>query len=140
MDSAIERYNATLSDAERREAARRAGLASGRARAKYKTQRETLRQILSMRLTDRNAADMLEELGLDPTFATAVALAQVQAAAEKANTEAAKYVRDTVGEKPTDSYNIAVGKRDLSSVDMSELSDEELAAIIDGDEDTTDET
>lgn len=122
----IIKYNASLTQEQRRERASIAGKASAAAKLKYKTQRETIKQLLQCQ--DDERASALQALGLDPTYASSIAFAQLQKALT-GDTEAFRAMRDTVGEKPTEAYQLAVGKADLSAVDMSTLTNEELAAL-----------
>ena len=46
--------------------------------------------------------------------------------------DAQRYVRDTIGEKPTDNYNLGIQNKPIKSLDMSQLSDEQLEALAEG--------
>lgn len=126
----IDEYNKTLSPEERTESARRAGKASVEARRKYRRQRDLARQILSARVPDKDLAARLRELGMEDTYGAAVVFAQA-AKATGGDTEAARYLRDTIGEKPTEQYNLSVSDKPIKSLDLSAMSDEELEALAD---------
>lgn len=113
-----------------RENARKGGIASGEARRKYKSQREILRHLLTLEVADQETADKLRELGLDPTYAQQMALA-ILTKGGTGDVEAARFVRDTVGEKPTENYNLGVQGKPIKALDLSKLSDEELEALAD---------
>lgn len=122
-----------------REAAREAGKKGGAALQDMGRRRRKLRDALGTLLsmpvdeaapveTIARAADVLRALGVDdPTGADAVALAQfVKAVA--GDTEAARYVRDTAGERPADQVSIIPGE--LADADaVSQLTDAELAEL-----------
>ena len=107
----------------------KAGIASGESRRKRKTFRESLLTILAMPVDDPKVKAMLEELGLDPSFQTAIDLAQAKVAA-RGDTDAARFIRDTVGEKPTEQMEIGgLADRPIQTIDMSKLTDEQLRQL-----------
>ena len=130
----IEGYPNLIPNSERtpeqlREQTRKAGLASGESRRRRKSFRESLLLILSMPADDPKVRAMLEELGLDPSFQTAVDLAQVKLAA-KGDTDAARFIRDTIGEKPRDELEIGgLADRPLQTIDLSKLDDDALRRL-----------
>jgi hypothetical protein len=75
-------------------------------------------------------AARLREIGMEDTYGAAVVLAQA-AKAVAGDTEAARYLRDTLGEKPTESYNLAVSDTPIKALDLSGMTDEELEALAD---------
>ena len=112
-----------------REQTRKAGIASGESRRKRKTFRESLLTILSMSVDDPEMYEKLKALGLDPTFQTAIDLAQIKQAL-RGDTDASRFVRDTVGEKPTEQVELGgLADRPIEYVDMSKLSDDQLRAL-----------
>ena len=115
---------------ERRESAINAGKASGVSRRRRKTFRESLLTILSTPVDDPETRKLLKSLGFDDTFQAAIDLAQIRNA-QKGDTDAARFVRDTVGEKPRDELDIAgVMDRPLATIDMSKLTDDQLREMI----------
>ena len=109
---------------------RKAGIASGAARRKKKTMREAAQACLAMGLLDEDPIrEELEKRGLDTTGGQAVLLAQLMRAIT-GDTEAARFVRDTAGEKPRDGLEIGgFDGRPIESIDLSQLSDEQLKAL-----------
>lgn len=130
MPDNISAYNATLTSEQRTESARRAAKASAQARQGYKRQRDLIKQILAAPVDDPALREALKEQGFDMTFGSAMALAQARKALT-GDTEAARYLRDTVGEKPTEQYNLAVSDKPIKALDLSGMSDEELEALAD---------
>ena len=105
------------------------GRASGVARRKRRTFRESLKAILALDVSDPNVKQELLESGLDPTILNAISLGQA-VQAQRGNTEAARFVRDTIGEKPREGLEIGnLDDRPLATLDLSKLSDDELRAI-----------
>lgn len=104
---------------------------SAESRRRYKTQQECLKAILSLKVTDPDVKKALEALGLDPTYAQAVAFAQVNKATKVADGDAARYVRDTVGERPSERHEVLVD----ADADLSYLSDAELLRMASSEED-----
>jgi hypothetical protein len=73
-------------------------------------------------------ADVLRLAGIEgATMADAVALAQVLKAA-KGDTEAARFIRDTSGERPADQLQVIPGEV-IDAESVAGLSDEELAEL-----------
>lgn len=122
--------NRDFSPEQRREWSRKAGLARGAQLHRQKRQREILKEILSLTCDDPETERKLEQLGLDPTFAGAMNMAVVQRAM-RGDVEAVRYIRDTLGEKPSESINLGVYDTPVKSLDLTKLSDAELEALAD---------
>lgn len=122
--------NSQRSPEELRDMTRKAGIASGAARRKKKTMREAAQACLAMGLLDEDPIrEELEKRGLDTNGGQAVLLAQLMRAIN-GDTEAARFVRDTAGEKPRDGLEIGgFDGRPIESIDLSQLSDEQLKAL-----------
>lgn len=119
-----------MSPTEKHDFHSKGGQASTASRRRRKTQAETLRLILDLKLTEEEGAKRLEELGLDPTWSTDANVAVMQKA-RRGDVESLRYVRDTIGEKPRDGLEIGnLDGQPLSTIDMSQLSDEQLKALI----------
>ena len=98
------RLNASRTPGERKEAARKAGKASGKARRERVSMREDAIAILSAIVKRPELVAALKQLGIadeSPTIQRAI-LAGQAIAASKGNTHAAEYIRDTCGEKLVD--------------------------------------
>lgn len=101
------------SKSEARARGKNGGIASGKARREKKMFRETLEILLSMPLNDGTDAD-IEKI---KNFASlkkqnisvqeAILIAQIQRAM-KGDTRSAEYVRDTIGQRPTENMNMSV--------------------------------
>lgn len=122
-------YNSSLTPEERKDKASRAGKASGEARRLRRTQADILRQILVLDYTDPERRKLLMQLGLSGSFADAINLSVLEKAA-KGDVEAARYMRDTIGEKPREDMQVSVLDKPVDQLNMSELTDEELNAIV----------
>lgn len=103
--------NPVQSKEEARKRGRAGGIASGKARREKKMMRETLDMLLTMPLKNGKFADV-ESIrsfaalkGKNISVQEAILIAQVQKAM-KGDTRAAEYVRDTMGQKPTDSVDM----------------------------------
>ena len=121
--------NSSLTPEERKDKASRAGKASGEARRLRRTQADILRQILVLEYTDPERRKLLMQLGLSGNFADAINLSVLEKAA-KGDVEAARYMRDTIGEKPREDMQVSVLDKPVEQLNMSELTDEELNAIV----------
>lgn len=96
-----------LTSEELRDRARKGGIASGKARREKKAFKETLEILLSMSMENGeevSVEDITSFKGIDGkniSVQEAILIAQVQRAM-KGDTKAAEYLRDTIGQKPTD--------------------------------------
>lgn len=122
-------YYAKLTPEQRTEQCRKAGIAGREARRKYRTQRELLSLILAAPVADESKAKKLKDAGFPATYGGAMAFAATAKAVD-GDIEAARYVRDTVGEKPTESYQMNVTDKPVKSLDLTQLTDEELEAMV----------
>lgn len=127
----INDWQSALTQEQRTENARRAGLASAESRKKYKTFRECMQTILSLEVSDEALRAELEKMGLDPSYSNAISMAAIRKAAAAGDIEAARFTRDTVGEKPTEALNLGITGKPVKALDLSQLSDEELEALAD---------
>ena len=69
-------------------------------------------------------------LGIEPSIANAVNLAVLKRA-QLGDIEAARYVRDTIGEKPTETTALQISNQPIRAMDLTQLSDAELEALAD---------
>lgn len=97
---------------------------------RYRTFRECLQAILSLEVSDQDLREELEKMGLDPSYSNAISLAAIRKAAATGDIEAARFTRDTVGEKPTEALQMSFDKP-IKAMDLSQLSDAELEALAD---------
>ena len=109
----------------------RAGKKGVEVRRRKKAMRELARDILDMSLKgeDEIRAE-LESRGIEQTEAAAVLLAQL-IRARTGDTEAARFLRDTSGQKPVD--NVAIGNLDdkpFASLNLAELTDAQLKQLV----------
>lgn len=97
--------NENRTPSERRENARKAGIASGVARREKKTLRELAEMIGQTKVSDKAILEKLESLGLDKenfTHDMAIMMKQYEIAEkdDQKSTSAAQFIRDTKGEAP----------------------------------------
>jgi len=109
------------------------GVKSGEVRRKRRMMREAARDILNMSSGKLPGAEALtaalQAAGIDAaTVADALVLAQALKAAN-GDTDAAKYIRDTAGERPADLLQVSATDRPIDADSVTELSDEELAQL-----------
>lgn len=98
---------------------------------KYRTFRECMQTILSLEVSDEELKAELEKMGLDPSYSNAISMSAIKKAAASGDIEAARFTRDTVGEKPTEALNLGITGKPVKALDLSQLSDEELEALAD---------
>jgi len=106
---------------------------SAAVKRKRRMMRDAARDILSMSAgklpSAEKLAGVLQAAGIDAaTVADALVLAQALKAAQ-GDTEAARYIRDTAGERPADLLQVSAADRPIDADSVTELSDEELAQL-----------
>jgi len=132
----VAEWQAGLKPEERKEISSRGGKASGEARRAHRLFKDILKDILSAPLeTEAEQFKALQALGIkNPRQEDAVMLAASQKAMA-GDVEAIRFLRDTLGEKPTEAFNLAVSDRPIKSLELGKLSDQELQALADKTED-----
>lgn len=107
----------------------RGGKASTAKRRQKKTFAETLRAVLASEYPVEDAKRKLQDMGLDGTWMDQLSQAQVDKAS-RGDTEAFRAVRDTIGENPRQSVDVGLTNGPVSGMDLSQLSDDQLRAMI----------
>lgn len=111
-------------------AIRAKGLAAAHAKNReYKMQRDLLLRFLKTDVQDVELIAELESYGFEPTFGGGMAY-KALCRAMTGDIDAIKYVRDTIGEKPSSDTNINLNTP-VKALDMSQLSDAQLMALAD---------
>ena len=118
-----------MSPDERAEFHSRGGKASTAKRRQKKTFAETLRAVLASEYPVEEAKRKLQDMGLDGTWMDQLSQAQVDKAS-RGDTEAFRAVRDTIGENPKQAVDVGLTNGPVSGMDLSQLSDDQLRAMI----------
>lgn len=126
-----------LTSAEAKERGRNGGLANGRTIKRRKTMREQAKVLLNLPIPDKDKLNLLKSLGCDnPTVMDEILYAQYLKAKDKQDTEAAKFIRDTSGEKPAQAVELSETDPDKVGKDeLENLSDEDLRKLSENAED-----
>jgi hypothetical protein len=105
--------------------------ASAESKRRRRTMREAVQALLAAPVQDDDAAmALLKLMGVEnPTQADAVALAAM-AGARKGDMDAARFVRDTAGERPDLTLAVDTSARPVDALDLHELSDDELLKLV----------
>lgn len=119
--------NAMRSSEEARANGQKGGIASGISRRRKRTMREGLVALLGATEPNEDIRRELETLGVDTTVQNAILYAVGKRAIEKGDPEAARFIRDTVGERPSSQYEVSVS----SQSDLRTLSNAELERLVD---------
>lgn len=128
-DENIIRANEKRTPAERRANAAKAGKASGKARRDKRTFKAIFSEVLDMPIKKGKSTDLdqirsvADAKGKNLTVQEATALS-IAVKALKGDLKAAEFIRDTIGEKPTDAIDIKLpvvieGEDDFNKLDMS---------------------
>ena len=116
-------------ESEKAEFHRQGGIASGQSKRRRKTFAETLRAVLASEYPVEEAKRKLQDMGLDGTWMDQLSQAQVDKAS-RGDTEAFRAVRDTIGENPRQAVDVGLTSGPVSGMDLSQLSDDQLRAMI----------
>lgn len=116
-------------ESEKAEFHRQGGIASGQSKRRRKTFAETLRAVLASEYPVEEAKQKLQSMGLDGTWMDQLSQAQVDKAS-RGDTEAFRAVRDTIGENPRQAVDVGLTSGPVSGMDLSQLSDDQLRAMI----------
>jgi hypothetical protein len=105
------------------------GVKSGETRRRQRTFRDSVNAILACKVQDEEQRKALEALGIDPTMLNQIQLA-VYGKAAKGDVEAARFLRDTRGEKPREALEVGnLDGKPLASIDLTGMTDEQLKAL-----------
>lgn len=126
-DQNLKKYS-EYSAEEKTEFHRQGGIASGKSKRRRKTFAETLQAALAREITVEQGKEKLQAMGYDGTWMDLLSQAQVDRAA-KGDTEAFRAVRDTIGENPRQGVDITTSGP-VESMDLTQLSDDQLRAMI----------
>ena len=133
----IQNQKGGLTSEKARKIGQKGAAASVIARRRRKAMREVMNNIMTCDVSDETLRGMLATAGIEPTNENAIPFAMINRAA-RGDVEAARFVRDTLGEKPTESYNFSMGPKPIKSLDLSAYSDEELERFADSADAETD--
>ena len=133
-DQNLKKYS-EYTESEKAEFHRQGGIASGQSKRRRKTFAETLRAVLASEYPVEEAKKKLQSMGLDGTWMDQLSQAQVDKAS-RGDTEAFRAVRDTIGENPRQAVDVGLTSGPVSGMDLSQLSDDQLRAMIAAREET----
>ena len=134
-DQNLKKYS-EYTESEKAEFHRQGGIASGQSKRRRKTFAETLRAVLASEYPVEDAKRKLQDMGLDGTWMDQLSQAQVDKAS-RGDTEAFRAVRDTIGENPRQAVDVGLTNGPVSGMDLSQLSDDQLRAMIAAREEAT---
>lgn len=89
---------------------------------------EIFRTLLRMEPEEPRKGEELTRLGLEPTYANAIGLAVVRKAGQ-GDVTAARFIRDTLGEKPEEGWCGVV--RDVRALELARYTDAQLEELAD---------
>ena len=127
-DENLRKY-AEMTESEKAEWHSIGGTASAKKRRQKKTFAETLRAVLASEYPVEEAKQKLQSMGLDGTWMDQLSQAQVDKAS-RGDTEAFRAVRDTIGENPRQAVDVGLTSGPVSGMDLTQLSDDQLRAMI----------
>ena len=127
-DQNLKKYS-EYTESEKAEFHRQGGIASGQSKRRRKTFAETLRAVLASEYPVEEAKQKLQSMGLDGTWMDQLSQAQVDKAS-RGDTEAFRAVRDTIGENPRQAVDVGLTNGPVSGMDLTQLSDDQLRAMI----------
>lgn len=92
--------------------------------------RETLAELMMSDAVPEEIKAGLAAAGVHVDIQGAILLAMT-GKAMTGDVEAARFVRDTLGQKPTETFNLAVSDKPIKLMELSTMSDQELEALAD---------
>ena len=118
-----------LTESERREMARKGGIASGIARREKKEQKKTIAQALEMilnaKIPDAMAKKMQAQTGISELdYRTALAYSVISTRIKKGDANALRVIADYIGEKPADNLNINADENSKFADILKQLGDD----------------
>lgn len=119
--------NSARTPSERRENARKAGIASGKARLKKKAGKELVRAILAMKEKDDKIQEEIRKEGIvdaDMTKEVAMHVRQIQKAIRKADTKAYSAIMKAAGYTEDDGVNINIASEEPPIIVFGDTSKE----------------
>ena len=127
-DQNLKKYS-EMTPEEKAEFHSKGGQVSGEKKRQRKTFAETLRAVLASEYPVEDAKKKPQSMGLDGTWMDQLSQAQVDKAS-RGDTEAFRAVRDTIGENPRQAVDVGLTNGPVSGMDLSQLSDDQLRAMI----------
>ena len=127
-DQNLKKYS-EMTPEEKAEFHSKGGQVSGEKKRQRKTFAETLRAVLASEYPVEEAKQKLQSMGLDGTWMDQLSQAQVDKAS-RGDTEAFRAVRDTIGENPRQAVDVGLTNGPVSGMDLTQLSDDQLRAMI----------
>ena len=120
-----------LTESERREMARKGGIASGIARREKKEQKKTIAQALEMilnaKIPDAMAKKMQAQTGISELdYRTALAYSFISTGIKKGDANALRVIADYIGEKPADNLNINADENSKFADILEQLKGEKI--------------
>ena len=134
-DQNLKKYS-EMTEAEKQEWHSKGGTVSAQKKRARKTFAETLRAVLASEYPVEDAKRKLQDMGLDGTWMDQLSQAQVDKAS-RGDTEAFRAVRDTIGENPRQAVDVGLTNGPVSGMDLTQLSDDQLRAMIAAREEAT---
>ena len=129
----VKRMFSNLSPEEQHKRQINGGQATKRKYERDRKLRDAARSLMQHRLDrmpdEKEILKTLVDMGVEkPTGADAIMLAQY-VRARKGDTDAARFIRDTVGEKPSQVIDVSYTDKPIDAIDFSALDDAQLEAL-----------
>ena len=140
MNENLTNYMNSITPEQRQENAKKAGQASAKARQAKKLWRESVELITSGVLTETAAEQVRQKFNIDPDVPLThqdEIIAAVTEKAKRGDNEAAKFLRDTVGQNPQIMLKVGnLEDKPFQTIDLGSLTDEQLRALADKEQPT----
>lgn len=121
----------TLTMEERKELARKGGIASGKARKRKADIKKAFQTVLALDVTDAKDVKLLESLGLELTYENLLAVNTVKQALKGSQRATENVLKMTASEK--DKHDIAEQKERIKAMKMKNKRDLEAGGLENGD-------
>jgi hypothetical protein len=126
----VNAWVAGLSPEERQAHFERVGKAELETKRRKRLMRDVLQEMMTLEVPDDTLAAKLQDFGVDPTVVNGLMYQAIRTGLG-GDIEATRFLRDTLGEKPTEAFNMNLTGKPVKALDLSSLSDQELEALAD---------
>jgi hypothetical protein len=126
----VSEWVAGLSPEEREAHYARVGAAETETKRRKRMMRDVLKEMMTLDVPDEELAAKLQEFGVDSTVVNGLMYQAIRTGLQ-GEIEAVRFVRDTLGEKPTEAFNMNLTGKPVKALDLTSLSDAELEALAD---------
>ena len=126
----VSKWVASLTPEERKAHREKVARAEAETKRQKRLMRDVLREMMTLDVPDEELSAKLKQFGVDPSIVNGLMYQAIRTGLS-GDIEATRFLRDTLGEKPTEAFNMNLTGKPVKALDLSGLSDQELEALAD---------